>query len=113
MTKYIVNKEKRTVVCIIETEEDVRKRLRKYNVFYPVTLKSLEEIRKQNKTYKGVAKCHPDDEKYGKRLAEYRASKLRKNDVNNFLNNYIEKMRKNLDNLEMYGMIKEPQEPVK
>lgn len=108
--KYIVNKEKRTVVCIITTYEDRINRLYKYGLENYDVFKMFGGV----KVYKGIAKCAPEDEwdeTYGKRLAEYRACKAREVDVNNALKDYIKKIRKRLDNLEKYGMLKPQKRP--
>lgn len=110
-TNYIVNKEKRTVVCIIETRDDVFKRISKYGL-----LEGWAWYEKfgGDRVYKGVAKCAPEDEwdeTYGKRLAEYRASKAREKDVNRCIKEYSDKVMKNIVNLNKYGRIKTPRYP--
>lgn len=69
--KYIVNKEKRTVVCILSNcSEDVLKAIDKS--FRKIFISDLYI----NDKYVGVAKCSPEDEwdeKIGKRLAFSRA----------------------------------------
>ena len=66
------------------------------------------------KTYNGIAKCAPEDEwdeTYGKRLAEYRASKAREKYVNRCIKEYSDKVMKNIVNLNKYGRIKTPRYP--
>ena len=62
-TEYKVNKEKRTVVCIITTYNDVPERLAKYGLG-DEDYDEITEVR----IYKGKAKCAPEDtwdETYG------------------------------------------------
>lgn len=70
--KYIVNKEKRTVVCILSNcSRDVSKAIDKY--FREIMILFDVNI---NDKYVGVAKCSPEDEwdeKIGKKLAFSRA----------------------------------------
>ena len=108
-TEYKVNEEKRTVVCIIKTTNDISSRLVKYDL-------STNEIFlfDPDRIYKGIARCAPDDtwdEEYGKRLAEYRASRARQVDVNNELKNYIKTISKRIDNLYDHGLMKNPHKP--
>lgn len=110
-TSYIVNKEKRTIVCIIETRDDVSKRFCKYDL--PAGWTFYEKFG-GDRVYKGVAKCAPEDEwdeTYGKRLAEYRASKAREKYVNRCIKEYSDKVMKNIVNLNKYGRIKTPRYP--
>ena len=109
-TEYKVNKEKGTVVCIITTVNDIPFKLAKYGLADDDYNEDEYDIR----IYKGIAKCSPEDtwdEAYGKRLAEYRAAKARKIDVNNELMNYINGISKCIKNLYNYGMLKEPHRP--
>lgn len=108
-TEYKVNKEKGTVVCIITTVDDIPHRLEKYGLA-DEDYDNLIDIR----YYKGIAKCSPEDdwdEEYGKRLAEYRASRKRQVDVNNELKKYINGLLKCVDNLYDYGLMKNPHKP--
>lgn len=107
--EYKINEEKRTVVCILTTINDVQRRLNKYGLGDD-DLDEIDDIR----IYKGVAKCSPEDEwneVYGMRLAEYRANKMRMADVNNELRKWIKGMVNSVDNLAKYGLIKEPPLP--
>lgn len=106
-TKFYVNEEKRTVVCIISTTNEVIDRLWKYDVYIHMGL--AEECE-----YIGIAKCAPEDiwnENYGRKLAEYRAMEKRRKDVNRKINTYIEITQKKLDNLSAYGKIKASRPP--
>lgn len=108
-TEFKVNEEKRTIVCIISTVNDVQERLAKYGLA-DEDLEEYDDFR----TYKGFAYCSPDDEwdeSYGRHLAEYRATKARQIDVNNELKEYIRSVSKCLDNLYDYGMLREPHKP--
>lgn len=109
-TEFIINEEKRTVVCILRTINDVPMRLAKYGLADGDYDEKDLEIR----TYKGVAKCNPADEwdeTYGMRLAEYRASCARQKDVNKKIKDYISGILKCLDNLHSYGFLKTPHFP--
>ena len=108
-TEFIVNKEKRTIVCIITTVNDIPLKLNKYNLV-DNKYDDFNEIR----IYKGFARCAPEDEwdeNYGKHLAEYRASRARQKDVNHELKNYIKTISKRIDSLYDYGLLKDPHKP--
>lgn len=109
-TKYKVNKNKRTVVCIITTINDVASKLEKYNLADDCYDPYLPDVRQ----YVGVAKCSPEDEwdeTYGRRLAEYRAARARQIDVNRDLKKFIKGISKCIDNLYDYGLLKDPHKP--
>jgi hypothetical protein len=109
-TKYIINKEKRTVVCIITTVNEIRRKLEKYGLGD----EDLDSIKADVRVYKGIAKCAPEDEWneiYGKQLAEYRAAKARQNDVNKELKTYVKEMNRRIQSLWMYGCLKTPYAP--
>lgn len=109
-TKFEINKEKRTVVCIITAINDIPNRLEKYNL----ADSEYDDIALDVRIYKGIAKCAPEDEwdeKYGKRLAEYRASRERQVDVNNELRSYYLQVTKNLDKLATFGLMRDPHKP--
>jgi hypothetical protein len=108
-TEYKVNKEKRTVVCIIRTYDEIPKKLWKYGLI-DEDYDDIHEIRE----YVGIARCAPEDEwdeTYGKHLAEYRACRERQVDVNNELKKYIKDISKRIDNLYDYGLLKNPHYP--
>lgn len=109
-TEFVVNKEKRTIVCIITTEGDVLKRLGKYGIETGADYWRYGDDRMVRR-YKGIAKCAPEDEwdeAYGKRLAEYRAAKARQIDVNRDLDNAVEDLQLGIAKLLAYGYLKEP-----
>lgn len=109
-TEYIVNKDKRTVVCIMTTVNDIPRKLDKYGLGD----EAYDAIAADIRIYKGIAKCAPEDEwdeTYGRRLAEYRAAKARRADVNTELKAYIKNMYGRLDSLRMHGLLKKPYEP--
>lgn len=109
-TEYKVNKEKRTVVCIITTVNDIPERLAKYGL----ADEEYDDIDFEIRTYKGIAKCSLDDvwdEQYGRRLAEYRAARARQLDVNAELKNYINGITRCIDNLYDYGLMRDPHKP--
>lgn len=109
-TEYVVNKEKRTIVCRITAIDDIPVKLAKYGLADD----SYDEYDSDIRVYTGIAKCAPDDEwdeLYGKRLAEYRASRARQVDVNNELKNYIIGVNRCLDNLSEFGLMRNPHKP--
>lgn len=109
-TTFNVNKDKRTVVCMITAINDIPRRLEKYGL----ADEEYDDVEYEICTYKGVAKCSLEDEwdeAYGKRLAEYRAAKARQVDVNTRLKDYIKGITKCVDNLYDYGLMKEPHKP--
>lgn len=108
-TEFIVNEEKRTVVCIITTVDDMADRLAKYGLADD-KYDDIEDVR----IYKGIAKCCPQDtwdESYGKKLAEWRAARRREVDINNEISDYIVSMSERLDTLDIYGRLKDPTPP--
>ena len=108
-TEFIVNEEKRTVVCIITTVDDMADKLAKYGLADD-QYDDIEDVR----IYKGIAKCCPQDtwdESYGKKLAEWRAARKREVDINNEIYDYIDSMSERLETLEIYGRLKEPTPP--
>lgn len=110
-TKFVVNKEKRTVVCIITTVDDVVLRLGKYGL----ADEGYENFYADERVYRGIAKCAPEDtwdETYGMKLAECRAMTKRQEDVNRELTKYIKDCRRRLKNLERYGMLRTPGFPL-
>ena len=117
--KYKINKENRTVTCIITTKEDFLSRIIKYGFaepFYrlPFELDNLREEDLDIRTYVGVAKCSPEDEwdeEYGKHLAEYRATIKRKADINNEITAFVNRMNTNIDNIWLYGRLYQPKHP--
>ena len=118
-TEFKVNKEKRTVVCIITTKEDFLKKIVKYGFMSFLDRLPLEwnDFRDEDldvRKYVGIAKCNPEDEwdeNYGRQLAEYRAMKQRKNVLNQEIENFIRKTFGNIDNLREFGKLKEPKKP--
>lgn len=111
-TEYKVNKNKRTVVCIIKTINDVAERLKKYGL----ADEDYDNIDLDIRVYKGIARCAPEDEwdeTYGRRLAEYRAARARQLDVNEDLNKYIKGITKCVDSLCNFGFMKTPHKPSK
>ena len=109
-TKFEINKEKRTIVCIITTINDFPLRLEKYGLADDDYNENDFDVR----VYRGVAKCSPEDdwdEAYGKHLAEYRAACARQSDINHDIKKYIHGISKCIDNLYDYGMLKDPRFP--
>ncbi len=109
-TEYKINKEKKTIVCIITATNDIPRRLKKYGL----ADEKYDYIALDTRFYKGIAKCAPGDvwdETYGKRLAEYRAARARQVDVNTELKAYINGVSKCIDNLYDHGLMKNPHKP--
>ena len=104
-TDFFVDETNRVVVCHITAVDDVAIRLRKYG---------FKGVEHEVVTYKGIAKCHPNDEwdeTYGRRLAEYRATQARTNAVNQEIKKFIKTMDRQLGLLEIYGFMKNPRVP--
>ena len=110
--EFKINKEKRTVVCIIRTKDDIYNIIRKY--YHDNGMMETILIPFESKIYKGIAKCSPEDEwneAYGKRLAEYRAMRERQVYVNNELKRFYRKKMINLTKLISHGFLKTPKKP--
>lgn len=104
-TTYYVNKEKRTVACVMYTYNDVRDKIQKYGLV--PSYKYLCQV----KVYHGVAKCAPEDEwdeTIGRRLAERRAAAKRQNYVNGEIDKFIQGEVARLNNLIEHGLLKYP-----
>ena len=107
-TEYMVNEKARVVVCQITAVDDFNTRLMKYG-FEP-----NRDKKGPVKCYRGVARCHPEDEwneTFGKRLAEYRASQKRVNSVNKEIEDFIETLQRDSLRLVKYGIMKQPRYP--
>lgn len=107
ITTYYINKEKRTVVCVMDTFNDVCDKIRKYDLKVP------DKYYCEKKTFRGVAKCSPEDEwdeVVGRRLAERRAAAKRQNYVNNAIDRYVNKEVARLNNLIEHGVLRYPNE---
>lgn len=118
-TEYKVNRDKGTVTCIITTTEDFMSKIIKHgfgDVFdrFGFTYDNWNDDSFDVRKYIGVAKCSPEDEwdeLYGKQLAEYRAMKKRRADINKDLNDFVRRTYNNIDNLRDHGMLKEIRKP--
>ena len=120
-TEFKVNREAGVVTCIITTTEDFLKKIIKYGFAEPFEKIGIEigaidtedadlDVRK----YVGIARCSPEDvwdETFGRQLAEYRAMKARKDDLNARIKAFVRRTYNNLDNLWDYGLLKEPHKP--
>lgn len=109
-TEYKIDESKRTIICIISTINDYNRKLRKYSLFDSSQFDCCEDFRQ----YIGIARCAPEDkwdEAYGKRLAEYRASCLRRACLNHKINNFIKETKRRLDALNDFGKLKPPHRP--
>lgn len=107
ITAYYVNKEKRTVVCVMDTFADVQDKISKYGLKVP------DKYYCEKKTFRGVAKCSPEDEwdeAVGRKLAERRAAAKRQNYVNNAIDRYVDKEVARLNNLIEHGVLRYPNE---
>lgn len=104
-TTYYVNKSKRTVVCVMDTFNDVHDKIEKYGLITP------SKYFFEKKVFRGVAKCAPEDdwdETIGRRLAEQRAAAKRQNYVNGELNKFIDRTVAHLNDLIEHGLLKYP-----
>ncbi len=109
-TSYYVDEDKKTVVCVIETCNEIERRLNKYELPHDYMGEVFPDVRR----YVGKAKCCPEDkwdESYGRKLAEYRAMMKRTKDVNNEVFNYTQELVKKLNLLGQYGIMAEPKHP--
>lgn len=109
--EFKINKEKRTVVCIIRADDDIYNIIHKY---YHDDNMETTLIPFESKIYKGIAKCSPEDEwneAYGKSLAEYRAMRKRQVYVNNELKRFYRKKMISLTKLISHGFLKTPKKP--
>ena len=107
-TEYMVNEKARVVVCQITAVDDLNTRLVKYG-FEP-----RRDKEGKVRCYRGVARCHPEDEwneTFGKRLAEYRASQKRVNSVNKEIEEFIDTLQRDSLRLVKYGIMKQPRYP--
>ena len=112
--KFIINKEKRTIVCILNPESTMYKRIKKYTSSNSLLTLLPSKYYEFEPVFKGIAKCAPEDEwdeAYGKRLAEYRAYCKKRRYINETLQNFINKVRKSADDIEKYGMFKKAKYP--
>ena len=101
--RYIVNKEKKTIVCCLQNCHEIAiNRIIKYaRDYFP----GVEYYISDN--YIGIAKCAPEDtwdEEFGKKLALKRAKRKRSNAINNALYRYFDKTQMRLQNLMTYGI---------
>lgn len=118
-TKFRVDKEKRTITCIITTKEDFLSRIIRYGFAeefgrLPFELNDLRDEDLDVRKYVGVAKCSPVDEwdeEYGKQLAEYRAALQRRSDINQRIEDFCHRMGTRIDNLWFFGRLREPKHP--
>ena len=105
--RYIINEEKRTVVCLIKvqptlTADIVDKYLEASNLNRTCGL----DIDFLGETFRGIAKCHPEDkwdEEVGCELARKRAEKRADRAINNELSAYVKSLRHAADLIEQYG----------
>lgn len=71
--KYFVNEEKRTVVAYIEgCRDDAYDEVSRISETYGVYISSYSEASKMPNSFRGISKCHPDDEwneEIGKKVA--------------------------------------------
>lgn len=120
-TEFKINKEARTITCIITATEDLMKKIIKYGFAEPferlgVEIGAIEGTDEglDKRKYVGVARCSPEDEwdeNFGCNLAEYRAMKARKAALNGEIKTFVRRMYNNLDNMLDYGLLKEPHKP--
>lgn len=100
--KYYVNKEKRTVACVITgCEWAAYNRVWRYVRLEDSAFKIADE-------YTGIAKCAPDDEwdeAFGKRLAFARARNNRDKAINDVITKAIKWLRDAEERLMQHGYI--------
>ena len=92
--KYIVKEEEKMVIAIIEdTEFDVMNYIKAVNDDLFLFGNDMYNKLLLNNTYKGIAKCHPDDEfdvEKGKKIAKARAVFKHDSAFNKKLNYYYD-----------------------
>ena len=105
---YIVNKDKRTVACVLSGCEDVAKhRVLKYLRTENCDMFCYDPLYIDNE-FVGVAKCAPEDvfdEEYGKRLAFARARQKRDKAVNAVVHETMLHLVNTLNTLNAYGRV--------
>lgn len=106
--KYYVNRDKRTVVCVLSgcrwnATYRIEKYVRNSNSFVnPYGAFRIED------EYVGIAKCSPEDtwdEDYGQRLAFARARKKRDDAINDQVSRALDILRGAADKLSRYGYV--------
>ena len=105
--KYFVNAKKGVVVCVItDCRRDATRRIWKYLSDCSYLDCSIPNA------FVGTAKCNLKedsfDEQYGKKLALTRAKRKRSQAINKAIRNYIKITKRELDNLEKYGIHEVP-----
>ena len=113
-TKFIVNEDKKVVVCIITAINDIPYRLQKYGLVDRNQFWYEQELEADIRRYVGVARCLPGDkwdERYGRKLSEYKASMKRQKTVNREIYNWAERQTNKLADLTTYGYLKDPHFP--
>ncbi len=107
--RYIVNKNRRAVVCIITGCKYLASyRLYKY---IPDWSKRYSDDCCIPDKYVGVAKCAPEDtwdEEFGKKLAFFKARKKRNRAINKAIEKQIKEIEKQVNNLKTLGIHPEP-----
>ena len=106
--KYYVNRDKRTVVCVLSgcswnAYNRIAKYVRNYNYF----IDPIGGFRIKDE-YIGIAKCSPEDtwdEDYGRRLAFARARKKRDDAINDQISRALDTLRGAVDKLSKYGYV--------
>lgn len=106
--KYYVNRDKRTVVCVLSgcrwnASNRITKQVQNYDYF----INPYGEFRIKDE-YVGIAKCSPEDtwdEDYGQKLAFARARKNRDDAINNQVYKALNTLRTAVDKLSKYGYI--------
>lgn len=106
-TSYVVNTQKRTIVCLIyvhpNTADDI---LNKYLEASGLDTTSMLGNYIWS-PFIGIAKCHPSDkwdEEIGKKIARERAEKKLQCAINLSLKQYVKRLRHAADLIEQYGV---------
>lgn len=107
--KYYVNKEKRTVVCVLSgCTWNASNRISKYVQNYDYFIMPYGGELRIKDEYVGIAKCSPEDtwdEDYGQRLAFARARKKRDDAINDQVSRVLDILRTAADKLSKYGYV--------
>ena len=105
--KFQIDEKNKVVICKLMNCKDIAEdRIWKYTNDFMGRKYRIPNV------FIGVARCAPEDEfnvEYGKKIALTRAKIKRSKAINNEIKAYIKRARKNLENLEKYGIHKVPE----
>ena len=107
--KYFIDEKNKTIVCqLCNCKHIAEYRVEKYATHLAPRFKELDISDK----FYGIARCNPEDEfdiEYGKKISLTRAKRKRGQAINNMIKNLINKVQRELDTLEKYGIHEVPE----